>query len=110
MVRGVLLLFHVPLPGMLVDTLTAPLKEAISGFIVVEGLHAAGYPIARAGVAIGIGQYQLRVADACSGLNSMFSLFALGTLFMHVVARAGVIHNAIMSASIIPSRSQTSCA
>ncbi len=95
------LLFMVPLPGMLVDTLTAPLKEWIS-LIVVEGLHAAGYPIARAGVAIGIGQYQLLVADACSGLNSMFSLFALGTLFMHVVARAGVIHNAIMLASIIP--------
>ena len=49
-----------------------------------------------------IGQYQMLVADACSGLHSMYSLSALGTLFMYIMARASRLHNAIMLASILP--------
>jgi exosortase len=61
-----------------------------------------GYPIAQSGVVISIGQYQLLVADACSGLHSMFSLTALGTLFMYVMRRPSHLHNALMLASILP--------
>jgi Transmembrane exosortase (Exosortase_EpsH). len=49
-----------------------------------------------------IGQYQMLVADACSGLHSMYSLSALGTLFMYIMARRSKLHNAIMLASILP--------
>jgi exosortase len=91
----------VPLPGVFVDALTGPLKQHVSE-ISEQLLHAAGYPIARDGVVITIGQYQLLVADACSGLNSMFSLAALGLLFMYLTARASVLHQAIMLASILP--------
>lgn len=93
--------FMVPLPASLVDAVTAPLKEWISA-IVVDSLFAIGYPIARAGVIISIGPYQLLVADACSGLNSMFSLSALGALFMFLMKRKSRLHNAIMLASILP--------
>jgi exosortase/archaeosortase family protein len=51
---------------------------------------------------LSIGQYQLLVADACSGLHSMFSLTALGTLFMYLMNRPSRVHNAIMLASILP--------
>ena len=95
------LIFLAPLPGTFVDAITAPLKSWIS-VIVVELLHAVSYPIARSGVMITIGQYQLLVADACSGLHSMFSLAALGTLFMYIMARKSVAHNAIMLAAILP--------
>lgn len=95
------LVFMIPLPATLVDAITGPLKHWIS-IIVVEGLYQAGYPIARTGVTITIGQYQLLVADACSGLNSMFSLSALGTLFMYIMARKSRWHNAVMLASILP--------
>ena len=93
--------FMIPLPGVFVDALTGPLKQAVSG-LATQILHAAGYPIAREGVIISIGQYQLLVADACSGMNSMFSLSALGLLFMYLTARASLLHNAIMLASILP--------
>ncbi len=93
--------FMVPLPGMLVDSLTGPLKQHVSE-IAEQLLYAAGYPIARSGVMLTIGQYQLLVADACSGLNSMFSLSALGLLFMYLTARASLLHNAIMLTSILP--------
>jgi exosortase B len=95
------LIFMIPLPGILVDAITGPLKNWIS-LIVVEVLYKAGYPIARNGVTITIGQYQMLVADACSGLHSMYSLSALGLLFMHVMERKGRLHNALMLASILP--------
>ncbi len=95
------IVFMIPLPGTLVDALTGPLKQWVS-VIAEDLLYAIGYPIARDGVMLTIGQYQLLVADACSGLNSMFSLSALGLLYMYIVARASVLHNAIMLASILP--------
>ena len=95
------LIFMIPLPGVLVDAITGPLKQWIST-IVVSILYAVGYPIAQSGVILSIGQYQLLVADACSGLHSMFSLAALGTLFMYIMKREGKLHNAIMLASILP--------
>ena len=93
--------FMIPLPGILVDAITGPLKQWISA-IVVEVLYDVGYPISRNGVVLSIGQYQMLVADACSGLHSMYSLSALGTLFMYIMARRNVLHNAIMLASILP--------
>lgn len=93
--------FLVPLPGVFVDALTGPLKQSVSE-ITVRMLYPLGLPISRDGVIITIGQYQLLVADACSGLNSMFSLSALGLLFMYLMARRSLLHNAAMLASILP--------
>jgi exosortase B len=93
--------FMVPLPGVFVDSLTGPLKHQVSQ-IAEHILYAAGYPVARSGVLIMIGPYQLLVADACAGLHSMFSLSALGLLYMYLTARLSLLHNAIMLASILP--------
>lgn len=89
------LIFMAPLPGFIVDAMTGPLKLFISS--QAEALmYAAGYPVARMGVALSIGQYQLLVADACSGLNSMVSLIAVGLFFMHLVKRKSLLHRAIL--------------
>ncbi len=93
--------FMIPLPGMLVDAITGSLKGLIAN-IVESLLYALGYPIARSGVILSIGPYQLQVADACSGLHSMFSLSALGTLFMYIMGRKRWAHHAIMLGSILP--------
>jgi exosortase B len=93
--------FMVPLPGILVDALTGPLKQQVS-VIAEQTLHLAGYPVARSGVVITIGPYQLLVADACAGLHSMFSLSALGLLFIYLTRRPSVLHNALMLAAILP--------
>jgi exosortase B len=94
-------IFMIPLPGILVDAITGSLKGMIAN-IVESLLYALGYPIARSGVILSIGPYQLQVADACSGLHSMFSLSALGTLFMYIVGRKRKLHMGIMLASILP--------
>jgi exosortase B len=95
------LIFSAPLPGLIVDSLTAPLKQVASS--IAEGtLYAAGYPIARNGVMLAIGQYQVMVADACSGLHSLYSLLAMGLLFVHLMAYRSRLHNGLLIASILP--------
>ena len=93
--------FMVPLPGPLVDALTGPLKRQVSQ-IAEWLLYAAGYPVARSGVTLNVGQYQLLVADACSGLNSMFSLTALGLLYLYLMRHERWLHNGLILASILP--------
>jgi exosortase B len=95
------ILFMLPLPGFLVDGLTGPLKQNISQ-IAETVLYHVGYPIARSGVTITIGQYQLLVADACSGLHSMFSLSALGLLYLYLAQHKSWWRNAIIITSILP--------
>jgi len=93
--------FLVPLPGFFVDALTVPLKQHVSE-IAEQLLYAAGYPIARNGVVLIVGQYQLLVADACSGLNSMFSLSALGFVYLRLMRYRSLLHNGLIIAFILP--------
>ena len=93
--------FMVPLPGMFVDALTGPLKREVSQ-IVEQVLYAAGYPVARTGVTLTVGQYQLLVADACSGLSSMFTLAALGLLYLYLARHKSRLHNVLMLVSTLP--------
>ncbi|MDP2025563.1 exosortase B [Sulfuriferula sp.] len=95
------LLFMVPLPGFLVDTVTGPLKQYIS-VIAEQVLYAAGYPIARSGVTLTVGPYQLLVADACSGLHSMFSLSAMGLLYLYLMQHTSTARNLIIMSAILP--------
>lgn len=78
------LLFMVPLPGSLVASVTGPLKSAVSA-VAANLLYQLGYPVGRAGVLLSVGPYQLLVADACAVLNSMFTLEALGLLYMNLM-------------------------
>lgn len=94
-------LFMIPLPGILVDATTGPLKLWISK-LATNFLYLLGFPIGRSGVAIVIGPYHLLVADACSGLHSMFSLSALGILFLYLVHYRNPFRNALIIASILP--------
>jgi exosortase B len=95
------IVFLVPLPGFLVDALTLPLKEQVSA-AAGHLLYIAGYPIARNGVVLNVGQYQLLVADACSGLQSMFALSALGLLYLYLMRYKSWLHNALLLAGILP--------
>jgi exosortase B len=95
------LLFLIPLPDMLVDVVTGPLKQQVSELSEMA-LYWAGYPIARSGVTLTIGQYQLLVADACSGLHSMFSLSAMGLLYLYIMQHRSWIRNGVLIASLLP--------
>lgn len=95
------MLFLIPLPGVIIDTVTSGLKQHISTVAEVL-LYHAGYPVARTGVTLVVGQYQLLVADACSGINSLFSLFALGFIYLYLQAYASKVRNLLLLLAIAP--------
>ncbi len=95
------LLFFVPLPASVVASVTAPLKSAVSA-VTAQLLYSLGYPVARAGVMLSIGPYQVLVADACAGLNSMFTLEALGLLYMNLMHYKSAARNITLAILIIP--------
>lgn len=95
------MLFMVPLPASVVDLLTQPLKIGVS-YASEQILRLLGYPIARSGVILYIGPYQLLVADACAGLNSLFTLEALGLLYMNLVRHQSLLRNVVLAVLIVP--------
>ncbi|MEW9898437.1 exosortase [Chitinivorax sp. PXF-14] len=95
------LAFIVPLPGAVLDTILVPLKMLVSN-IVENGLYQMGYPIARDGVVLNIGPYRMFIADACSGLNSMISLTAIGTLYTYIRNYPNKLQNLMLVLGILP--------
>ncbi len=93
--------FLIPLPSTLVDAITQPVKLAVSS-VATTILFGVGYPIARTGVILQIGQYQLLVADACAGLHTLFSLEAMGLLYLNVVRHTSVLRNIALAILIVP--------
>ena len=95
------LLFMVPLPEALVAAVTAPLKSAVSA-VSSSLLYWVGYPVGRSGVIMTVGPYQLLVADACAGLNSMFTLEALGMLYMKLMGYTSPARNIALAILLVP--------
>jgi exosortase B len=86
------LCFTIVWPGWAIDALTLPLKRAATDF-TVHTLFNFGYPISSTGVVIMVGRYQLLVADACSGLTSIFSLLSVGALYLYLMRRPALWWN-----------------
>lgn len=95
------MVFMVPLPSTVVDALTQPMKMLVSQ-VATQILYGVGYPVARAGVIIHIGPYQLLVADACAGLHTLFTLEAIGLLYLNVVRSTSMVRNVTLAILIIP--------
>ena len=95
------LLFALPLPYGVVLALTGPMKAAVSAVTTI-GLQGLGYPIARSGVVITVGQYQLLVAEACAGLQTMFALEAFGLFYTQLMNYRHWQRSAVMAVLVIP--------
>ncbi|ALQ52258.1 exosortase B [Nitrosomonas ureae] len=95
------LLFMIPLPGVIVSFFTMPMKMAVS-YVAENILFWANYPIARNGVVLQIGQYQLLVADACAGLQTLLTLEALGLFYLNLVHHTSIFRNVALAILIIP--------
>lgn len=95
------MLFMIPLPGAVVDAVTMPMKMAVS-YVAENILFWADYPIARTGVILQIGQYKLLVADACAGLHTLFTLEALGLLYLNIIRHDSLVRNVTLAILIVP--------
>jgi exosortase len=95
------LIFGFPVPDTIITALTQPLKLYISQFSVYL-LYFFGYPVAGTGVTIQVGQYQLLVAAACSGLNSIVSLSAISIFYVYMRHRADWQYLMLMMIAVLP--------
>jgi exosortase len=95
------MLFIFPPPDSIVAMVTQPLKIAISQ-AAINLLYALGYPIAGSGVTIIISQYQLLIAAACAGLNSLISLSAIGLFYVYIRHNANWRYALLLMLAIVP--------
>jgi exosortase B len=93
--------FVVPLPGWVITTLTAPMKEYVS-WAATAILGKVGYPIVREGVTLYVAQYQLLVEDACAGLNSLISLTAISLFYIYILHNASWRYALFLMLWIVP--------
>ena len=90
-----------PPPDTVVTFLTQPLKIGISQF-ALSLLHMLGFPIASSGVTIQIANYQLLVAAACAGLNSIISLSAICLFYVYLRHKSDVAAFLTVAALVVP--------
>jgi len=95
------LAFVIPPPDSVVAFVTQPIKIMISES-AVSLLHSLGYPIASSGVMIQIAQYELLVAAACAGLNSILSLAAICLFYVYLRHRTNLAAFVVVALSVIP--------
>ena len=95
------LLFMVPWPGEWIDAVTQPLKLAVS-VVAAELMSLFGLPVGRSGVILAVGPYKLLVADACAGLNSLFTLEALGLLYLNLMNYTSTARKVALAVLIVP--------
>lgn len=93
--------YLIVIPGWALEEFTAPLKRFVA-MGVSDVLFAFGLPVAHSGAVISAGSYELLVADACSGLNSIFALTVVGAIYLYVIKRPSMLANAIMVAMLVP--------
>ena len=98
------LFFMVPIPYILYDAISFPLKMIASWF-GEHSLNFVGVPVFREGNIMFLPNLQLEVADACSGIRSLMSLMALATATAYFMAfdivRGGALFLAAIPVSIV---------
>ncbi|WP_068072748.1 exosortase V [Novosphingobium lentum] len=97
----VYLAFVIPPP----DNLVIPLTHGLKGFVgeaSIALLGALHYPVAYDGGVLFIGPYELVVAAACSGLNSVVSLTAIGLFYVYLLHRSTWRHAAVLALVMVP--------
>jgi exosortase len=87
------LLLAVPLPYVVYYGLTSPM-QAFAARCAVFGLKGLGVPVVAQGNVLHLPETSLEVAEACSGIRSLYAFLALGALlayWMHIPAFARIL-------------------
>lgn len=94
-------LFLITPPENVLFVATRPIKDFLS-VAVVDVLSTLGYAVASTGVMIQIDSYQLLVATACSGINSLIGICAVSLLYVHLRRGSEPRYALLLTALLIP--------
>jgi exosortase len=93
-------LLAIPLPVLIMNHITFPLQmrssELASGL-----LQLVGVPVLREGNVIQLPAMQLEVAEACSGIRSLMSLFTVAVIYGYFIEKT-TTRRVILAAAAIP--------
>lgn len=95
------LLFVIPPPYAIVGPATRALKLWLSA-TAADIVGALGIEVAVSGNALFVDQYELLVEAACSGLNSIVSLLAVGLFYVHLRRAGDWRYVMLMAILIVP--------
>jgi len=94
------LTLSIPLPTVLFNHITFPLQLLASE--VASGLlPLAGVPVLREGNVINLPAMPLEVAEACSGIRSLMSLFTVAIIFGYFLVR-GTLRRTLLAFASVP--------
>jgi exosortase len=94
------LLLMVPLPAIVFNRIAFPLQLFASQF-GESVMHAVGVPVLREGNVIVLANTKLEVAEACSGIRSLETLFTLGLVYGYFM-ESRLWARAVIAAATIP--------
>jgi len=93
------LVFAVPLPTPLTESVTVPLRSWVS-FASARALHGLGVDVVREGNLLHLPNVTLGVEDACSGIRSLWAMMATAGVLVYVT-RCGVLRAAGLGAAAV---------
>jgi exosortase len=94
------MLLMVPLPALIFNKIAFPL-QLLASHVGEQTITAMNIPILREGNVLILANATLEVAEACSGIRSLVSLFTLGIVFGYFVDRRPWVR-AVIALSAIP--------
>jgi len=94
------MLLMIPLPAIIFNKIAFPL-QLLASHVGESTISSLNIPILREGNVLILANAKLEVAEACSGIRSLVSLFTLGIVFGYFVDRRGWVR-AIIALSAIP--------
>jgi exosortase len=94
------LLLAIPLPTILFNQITFPLQLQASRFASAL-LPLAGVPVLRDGNIIQLPAMSLEVAEACSGIRSLMSLFTVAVIYGYFLERT-TLRRVVLAISSLP--------
>lgn len=94
------LFLSIPLPAVLLNHITFPL-QLLASRIAGGLLSLMGVPVLREGNVISLAAMQLEVAEACSGIRSLMSLFTVAVIFGYF-AEKSTLRRAVFALASIP--------
>lgn len=94
-----ILILAVPLPSLILNQITFPL-QIFASKVASELLPVFAVPVLREGNVIVLPLMKLEVAEACSGIRSLMSLFTMAIFYGYFMERSNVRRVVLAAASI----------
>ncbi len=94
------LLLAIPLPAVVFNQITFPL-QLFASRLASTILPMLGVPVLREGNVLELPAMQLEVAEACSGIRSLLSLFTLAVIYGYFLER-GLLRRSLLALASVP--------